>query len=99
MEAYNREGLRSIEQHQLNKLRIFDPRAIRPANRAAILAAATALPYPLPTDRDPRTQPELLALDRLFADEIHHCMPTLDKENMHDEVWRLLAEWLEARRP
>jgi hypothetical protein len=99
MEAYNREGLRSIEQHQLDKLRIFDPRVIRTASRAAILAAANTLPYPLPTDRDPRTQPELQALDRLFADEIHYRTPTLDKENMLDEVWRLLAEWLEARRP
>ncbi len=99
MEAYNREGARSIEQHQLNNISVLDPRWIRPLNRARILAAVRLLPYPVPTDRDPRTQSQLQALDRLIAEELHYRTPTLDMTAMLDEVWQTLAEWLEARRP
>jgi hypothetical protein len=99
MEAYNREGVRSIEMYQLKKIRVFDPRWIRSENRAKILAATNALPYPVPTDRDPQTQAELQVLDKLIAMEIVHRFPTLNEITMLDEVWQTLAEWLQARRP
>ena len=99
MEAYNREGARSIEQHQLKNIRVFDHRWIRPTSRAAILTATTSLHYPVPTDRDPRTQPALIALDKLFADEIVFHTQTINKTVLLNEVWQTLAEWLQARRP
>lgn len=99
IEAYDREGARSIEGHQLEKIRVFDPRWIRPANRANIIAAAARLPYPVPTERPPHTQPELVALDELFADEIIHRSPSLDdRRALLDEVHQALFDWLEARR-
>lgn len=99
MEAYNREGARSIEQHQLRKIKVLDPRKIRLDKRALILSAAAELPYPAPTDCDPRTQPKLILLDKLFAAELAYNNSNLDEDLMLDEVWQLLSEWLEARRP
>ncbi len=99
MESYNREGARSVEKHHLEKIRLFDPRWIRPLQRVAILTALAGLPYPLPTDRPPFGQPELLALDDLFADEIVRRYPALDKHSLLAEVHHLLFEWLEARNP
>ncbi|WP_424951720.1 BpuSI family type II restriction endonuclease [Deinococcus sp.] len=99
MEGYNREGVLSLEQHQIQKIKVFDPRWIRSGSRSTILAASAALPYPVATDRDPRTQPELQALDDLFAQEIVAHTPTLDVARLLDEVWQTLAEWREARRP
>jgi len=99
MEAYNREGVRSIEMKQVSRIRVFDPRWVRGDRRAAILAAAAALPYPVPTDRGPRQQSELQHLDRLFAQEIVHRAPDLNEDAMLEELWQTLAEWLEARRP
>lgn len=98
MEAYNREGLRSIEGHQLERIVVFDPRLIRVESRQLILDAIQALPYPVPTDRDPRVIPELIALDQLFADEIiRHC-PALNRDDLLDEVWTVLFDWTQARR-
>ncbi len=98
MEAFNREGARSIEQHQLKRIRVFDPRLIRPQNRQAILNAAAQLPYPVSTELSPYLQPELLALDELFAEEIVFRDSSLNRDEMLDEVHQTLFEWLEARR-
>ena len=99
MEAYNREGARSIEQHQVREIRIFDPRWIRPHRRAAIIHAWRTLPYPVATDQPPFAQPALVDLDRLFASEIAHRNAALDEVAMLDEVWQTLFELIEARRP
>lgn len=99
LEAYNREGARSIEGHQLSRIKIFDPRWIRPANRGKILSAAARLPYPVPTDRPPYAQPELMALDELFADEIVHTTPSLNPAELINEVQQMLFDWLEVRQP
>ena len=99
MESYNREGARSVEQHHLAKIRVFDPRWIQPENRVKILSAVAGLPYPLPTDRPPTGQPELIALDDLFAEEIVRRHPVIQKQALLAEVHQLLFEWLEARNP
>jgi hypothetical protein len=99
MESYNREGARSVEQHHLEKIRVFDPRWIQSEQRVNILSALAGLPYPLPTDRPPTGQPELLALDDLFADEIVRRHPDIQKRALLAEVHQLLFEWLEARNP
>lgn len=98
MEAYNREGARSVEKHQLEKIRVFDPRSVRPQKRQGILNAVAQLPYPVPTELSPYLQPELLALDELFADEIVFRDSSLTRDKMLDEVHQTLSEWLEARR-
>lgn len=98
MEAFNREGARSVEQHQLKRIRVFDPRLVRPQNRRAILNTAAQLPYPVSTELSPYLQPKLLALDELFADEIVFRDSSLTRDKMLDEVHQTLCEWLEARR-
>lgn len=99
IEAVNREGVRSLEQCQVRKIKIFDPRWVCPTNRPAIIAAARALPYPLRTDRSPHTQNELRVLDELFANEVVQRNGTLNRSAMLNEVWQALTEWLEARNP
>ena len=101
MHAHNREGVRSIEQEQLERIRIFDPRWIRPEHRADILGAFAALPFPVQTDVHPLTQVPLTRLDSLFAAEIAARDPVWlgQEEVLLRCVWDGLFEWLEARRP
>lgn len=99
IEAVNREGVRSLEKSHVQNIKIFDPRWVRVENRDVISAAARSLPYPLRTDRSPYVQPELQALDKLFADEIVAHNPTLSREDLLQEVWQALTEWLDARNP
>jgi hypothetical protein len=99
--AYNREGVRSIEKHQLSQIKVFDPRWVRRDRRQAIVDAYRVLPFPLPTDRHPETQPLLKRLDELFADEIAARAPGWRglEADLLRTVWDGLHEWLEARRP
>lgn len=99
LEAHNREGARSIEQYQVAKIRVFDPRWIRPAKRAAIVAAAASLPYPVPTDIPAYAQPALSGLDSLIAEEICHRSPTLSPTPLLQEVHQMLFDCIESRRP
>jgi hypothetical protein len=99
LEAHNREGARSIEQYQVAKIRIFDPRWIRPVMRAQILNAASQLPYPVPTDVPAYAQPALSALDLLIADEICHMNPALSITSLLQEVHQMLFDCIETRRP
>lgn len=99
IEAVNREGARSLEQSHVSKIKIFDPRWVRAENRHSIINAFHSLPYPLPTDRSPRTQPELKILDELFAEEIVVHNPTLNRDALLQEIWQALSEWLDARNP
>jgi hypothetical protein len=99
LEANNREGARSIEQYQVENIRVFDPRWIRPIKRASILNAASQLPYPVPTDIPAYAQPELYTLDQLIADEICNLNPALVATTLLQEVHQLLFDCIEARRP
>jgi len=99
IESFNREGARSIEQHQLNKIRIFDPRWIAKSDRDKILSIFRRLPYPLPTDIPPYLQEDLIALDSLFAKQIITKIPDLDADELIEEVQQTLFEWIEIRKP
>ncbi|MEE9304467.1 MAG: N-6 DNA methylase, partial [Thiotrichaceae bacterium] len=96
-EAVNREGARSIEKYQLEKIKILDPRNLSVSGRADILLAVAQLPYPVRTDLRPELQPELMRLDTLFAQEIVRLAPKLDQQKMLAEVWSRLFDKHEAR--
>lgn len=97
--SVNREGVRSLEQSHVRNIKIFDPRWVSSANRVAIIEAAHSLQYPLRTDCSPFSQPDLQALDTLFAEEIVARKPALQKNALLQETWQALSEWLEARNP
>jgi len=99
IEGYNREGLLAMEKDQLSRVRIFDPRWIRAANRQRILDAFANLPYPIATDRLSAEQPERNALDELLAAEIAARHPQIDPVELVTEVHTFLDEWLIARQP
>ncbi len=99
MEGYNREGCLSMEKTHLERVRVFDPRWIRPRNRQAILRAFGALPYPVPTDRRSPEQTERNALDTLIAAEIANRYEQFNSARLLSEVHAALDEWLEARQP
>jgi hypothetical protein len=99
MEGVNREGLLSLEKEQLARVRVFDPRWVRPDKRRPILDAFSRLPYPVRTDRLSFSQPERNALDELFAEEIAAKHPEFDANALLAEVHEALDEWLEARQP
>jgi len=99
IEGYNREGLLSMEKTHLARIRVFDPRWIRPERRQAILNAFSALPYPIPADRQSSEQTERNALDALLAAEIAIRYPRFDTVDLLSEVHAALDEWLEARQP
>ncbi|MGA2881616.1 MAG: N-6 DNA methylase [Bryobacteraceae bacterium] len=99
MEGYNREGALSIEDFHLGRIRVFDPRWIRPECRQAILNAFAALPYPIPANRRSSEQTERNALDALFAAEIANRYPQFDAGELVSDVHDALDEWLEARQP
>ena len=99
IESFNREGARSMEQHQLKKIRIFDPRWINVHRRDQILEVFSRLPYPIATDRPAYLQKELVELDELFAAEIVNKIPGLNESALLTEVHQLLFEWIEIRKP
>lgn len=99
LEGYNREGLLAVEKHHLSRVRVFDPRRVRPQNRQRILDAFAALPYPISTSRFSAEQPERNELDRLLAEEIAAEHPQFDVANLLAEVHAALDEWLIARQP
>ena len=99
MEGVNREGLLSVEKEQLARIRVFDPRWIRPDKRQPVLDAFLRLPYPVSTDRLSVSQPERNDLDRLLAEEIVVKHPEFDADALLAEVHDALDEWLEARKP
>jgi len=99
IEGYNREGLLSMEERHLRRIRVFDPRWISLERRQAILDAFRALPYPIPTDRRSSEQPERNALDELLGAEVVDRYPQLNAANLLSDTHAALDEWLEARQP
>lgn len=99
MEGYNREGCLSVEKHHFSRIRIFDPRWIRPENRDRILDTFSRLPYPISTDRYSAEQTERNRLDELFAEEISTRFPEFQVTELLAEVHASLDEWLMARQP
>jgi hypothetical protein len=99
LEGYNREGLLAVEKHHLSKVRVFDPRTVRPENRQRILDAFAALPYPISTSALSADQSERNELDRLFAEEITAAHAQFDVGALLVEVHAALDEWLIARQP
>jgi hypothetical protein len=99
LEGYNREGCLSVEKHHLSKIRVFDPRWIRPENRQRILDAFTRLPYPVETSRLSGEQTDRNHLDQLIAEEITARFPQFDAQALLMEVHTVLDEWLIARQP
>ena len=98
-EGVNREGLLSLEQQQISRIKVFDPRWIAPENREPILEAFRRLPYPVATDRLSAEQPFRNELDRLFSVEIARRRGTADSTSLLTTVHSALDEWIEARRP
>lgn len=98
-EGVNREGLLSLEQQQISRIKVFDPRWIAPENRESILQAFRRLPYPVATDRLSAEQPLRNDLDRLFSVEIARRIGTADSTSLLTTVHSALDEWIEARRP
>lgn len=99
MEGYNREGMLALEKNQLQRIRIFDPRWIRPQKRQAILRAFSQLPYPIQADRLSYAHSERNELDRLFAEEINARFAMFDLMALLEETHAALDEWLTARQP
>jgi BpuSI N-terminal domain/N-6 DNA Methylase len=98
-EGVNREGCLSVEQEQISRIRVFDPRWIAPGSREPILEAFRLLPYPVATDRLSSEQPLRNELDRLFSVEIARRMGREDSVSLLNAVHSALDEWIEARRP
>jgi len=98
-EGVNREGCLSLEQQQISRIRVFDPRWIAPENREPILVAFRQLPYPVATDRLSAEQPLRNELDRLFSVEIARRIGIEDSTSLLNTVHSALDEWIEARRP
>ncbi len=98
-EGVNREGCLSVEQEQISRIRVFDPRWIAPESREPILEAFRQLPYPVATDRLSAEQPLRNELDRLFSVEIARRMGQEDSASLLNAVHSALDEWIEARRP
>lgn len=99
MEGYNREGLLCVEDVQLGRISVFDPRWVRPDKRQAIIDAFQKLPYPVSTTQLSSTQYGRNVLDDLFADEICERNKSLNKEELLNEVHSLLDEWITGRNP
>ncbi|MCC5641182.1 N-6 DNA methylase, partial [Nostoc sp. CHAB 5844] len=97
LEANNREGARSIEQHHMDRIFVFDPRLIRHDHRDKILSAFRDLPFPIRTDLRVELQPLLVAMDKLFAAELAHVFPDFDPAAALTEVWSRLHEAHQAR--
>lgn len=97
LEANNREGARSLEQHHADSIWVFDPRLIQLQKRIDILDAFARLPFPVRTDVRPELQPELMQLDRIFSDELARVIPNLDSNAMLLEVWDRLHDLHEER--
>lgn len=98
-EGVNREGCLTVKQHQISRIRVFDPRWIAPESREPILAAFRQLPYPVATDRLSAEQPLRNELDRLFSVEIARRIGIADSASLLNTVHSALDEWIEARRP
>jgi hypothetical protein len=99
MEGYNREGLLALEKTQLSRIRVFDPRWVRPVSRSLVLAAFSELPYPIRTDRLSASQSERNRLDTIYGYEIAARFPEFDANALTAEVHTALDEWLTARQP
>lgn len=97
LESNNREGARSLEQHHADNIWVFDPRLIEPQKRIDILEVFYRLPFPVRTDVRPELQPELMQLDRIFADELARVIPSLNTNAMLLEVWDRLHDLHEER--
>lgn len=98
-EGVNREGLLSVEQQQISRIKVFDPRWIATENRQLILEIFRRLPYPVATDRFSAEQPLRNELDRLFSIEIAGRIGQADSTQLLNSVHLALDEWIEARRP
>lgn len=98
-EGVNREGLLSLEQEQIARIRVFDPRWVRTERRTAILEAFARVPYPVATDRLSSEQPHRNELDRLFAEEITNHLGAAAPPGMIPAIHTALNDWIEARRP
>ncbi|MBO9655186.1 MAG: BpuSI family type II restriction endonuclease [Agrobacterium tumefaciens] len=97
MLANNREGARSLEQHHVDQIFVFDPRLIRPEARSSILECFAALPFPVRTDLRVELQPELISLDKLFAAEMAHILDGFEENDALADVWSRLYELHEMR--
>lgn len=98
LEGNNREGLRSIEKNQSDRILVLGPRSISQNGRGAIIAAFKLLPYSTKTDLHPSFQQELSELDGLFATELGRALPGFDAKAGLAEVQDLLHDLHEARR-
>lgn len=98
-EGQNREGLLAVEEHQVERIRVFDPRWIRPENRDVIIAAFKSLPYPIKAELASAELTERNHLDDLFADEIVFRNNSLGKDSLLKEVHDELEEWITSRQP
>jgi hypothetical protein len=98
-EGVNREGCLSIEQKQISRIRVFDPRWIAQESRELILEAFRSLPYPIATDRLSAEQLTRNELDRLFSVEIARRNGQADAISLLNAVHSALDEWIEARKP
>jgi hypothetical protein len=98
-EGVNREGLLSLEQEQIARIRVFDPRWVRTERRALILEVFARVPYPVATDRLSSEQTVRNELDQLFLEEITLRMGLADPAALLLSVHAALNDWIEARRP
>ena len=98
-EGVNREGCLTVEQHQISRIRVFNPCWIAPESRELILEAFRQLTYPVATDRLSAEQPLRNELDRLFSIEIARRIGLANSPPLLNSVHSALDEWIEARRP
>ncbi|BAL01505.1 putative methyltransferase [Oscillibacter valericigenes Sjm18-20] len=98
MSGYNREGLLSLEQTQLDSIKVLDPRLIRPEKRQQLLDSFRLLPYPILSDRLSVSQTERNRLDELFAEELCN-IQGYELTSILNEVHSALDEWIIGRQP
>jgi hypothetical protein len=99
LEGANREGCLAVEKEQLSRVKIFDPRWIRPNSRNLIIAAFRRIPYPVSTERLSNEQPERNELDGLIAAEIVIRFPEFNVDQLLSDTHSALDEWLGSREP
>jgi hypothetical protein len=95
--GYNREGMLAVEKMHVDEVVVFDPRWVPETDRAAILTAFKALPYPVPPYSSAALV-ERAVLDHLWAEQLAGRFG-VDVAKLLSEVQGLLDEYVFAREP
>lgn len=100
MLGYNREGCLSLELHQFEKIKVFNPLHMSDISINRILQMFNSLPYPIDSRKLSALQFERNDIDQVFAAEMKaHYNQIGDETVLLANVHSALDEWLIARQP